>query len=261
VLEGASSYWPLSVRAIYYRLLGTGRYPKGKGLAARVSEHVSNARRAGLIPWEAVFDSSEERARAGGWDSAQSWLDAVRRQAGELRLNRQAGQPQHILVWCEARGMVPMLSGVANKYGVDVLSSSGYDSTSVRHHIGTWAGDLDVSLVVLHVGDLDEDGEAIFRAAAEDVSAWAGAYGGRVEFSRLAVTRQQVIEMGLPGDPDRVDNVQAEAIPPETMATTLTDAIHARLDLTVYTDLLAEEQLERRRAVAAIRSTGPGPRA
>jgi hypothetical protein len=48
ILDENRAYWPLTIRAVYYRLLGTGRYGKGPGLADRVSEHVGNARRAGV---------------------------------------------------------------------------------------------------------------------------------------------------------------------------------------------------------------------
>jgi predicted Zn-dependent protease with MMP-like domain len=91
-----------------------------------------------------------------------------------------------------------MLSGVASEFGVDVMSTSGYDSTSIRHHIGTWAGRLPVPLVVLHVGDLDPDGVKIYQALMEDVTAWAEHENGVAEFVRLAVTSEQVASMAFP---------------------------------------------------------------
>ncbi len=47
VLEESLGLLAPSVRAIYYRLLGTGRYAKSRGLAGRLSEQIGNARRAG----------------------------------------------------------------------------------------------------------------------------------------------------------------------------------------------------------------------
>jgi hypothetical protein len=251
LLDEFRDYWPLSVRTVYYRLLGTGKYPKGAGLASRVSEHVSNARRAGVIPWEAISDSSAERLGPRSWSDDREWLEEAHSWAEDFRLDRQDEQPQRLLVWCEAKGMAPMLSSVVDEYGIDV-SGSGYDSTTIRHEVGesTWA--LDVPLVVLHVGDLDPDGRAIYHAAAEDVIAWAEAGGGEAEFLRLAVTPQQVAALDLPDDPTHAGWVQAEAIAPDEMAAILREAITSRLDEDLYADMLANEHEQRTRLLARL---------
>ena len=181
ILEENRDYWPLTVRAVYYRLLGRGDYPKSKGLASRVSEHVSNARRAGLIEWRAISDQNETRRGPVPWEGdADEYADLLRRSAANVEIDQQEGQPVRILVWTEAAGMVPMLANaVGDRYGVDVISTSGYDSTTVRHNIGVEIARDSVPWVILHIGDHDPDGRAIFRAMAEDVEAWADAGGGR----------------------------------------------------------------------------------
>jgi len=252
ILDEFRDYWPLSVRAVYYRLLGTGRYAKGAGLADRVSEHVSNARRAGVIEWEAIADSTAERLGSRSWSDERDWLDDARSWAEGFRLDRQDGQQQRLLVWCEAKGMAPMLSGAADEYGIDVLSGSGYDSTTIRHEVGESTWELDVPLVVLHVGDLDPDGRAIYHAAAEDVIAWAEAGGGEAEFVRLAVTPEQVAALDLPDDPTHAGWVQAEAIAPDQMTALVREAIAARLDEDVFASMSAEEKRQRSRLLAAL---------
>jgi hypothetical protein len=252
ILDEFRDYWPLSVRAVYYRLLGTGRYAKGARLADRVSEHVSNARRAGVIEWEAIADSTAERLGSRSWSDERDWLDDARSWAEDFRLDRQDGQQQRLLVWCEAKGMAPMLSGAADEYGIDVLSGSGYDSTTIRHEVGESTWELDVPLVVLHVGDLDPDGRAIYHAAAEDVIAWAEAGGGEAEFVRLAVTPEQVAALDLPDDPTHAGWVQAEAIAPDQMTALVREAIAARLDEDVFASMSAEEKRQRSRLLAAL---------
>jgi len=246
VLAEVRPYWPVTVRAVYYRLLGTGKYAKGRALADRVSDHLSNARRAGEIPWNAIMDQNESWGpMPTAWDDADDYVDTVRRDATKIRVDRQAGQPVRLMVWAEARGMVQLLSSVAGDYGVQVLSTSGYDSTTIRHKIGVSTAYDGRRLVVLHVGDHDRDGRLIFRAAAEDVEAWALSVGGYVEFVRLAVTPEQIVEYALPDDPDHPGNVQVEAIPPEIMTSILRYAIEDNLDLDVYDEQVAREQAMR----------------
>jgi hypothetical protein len=252
ILDANRDYWPLSIRAVYYRLLGTGRYAKDPKLAKKISEHVGNARRAGIIPWDAIHDSSMERIESPSWRDDRDWLDAARRAADAFRTDRQEGQPQRLLVWCEAKGMAAMLASVADEFGITVLSGSGFDSVTVRHEVGVSTWEEIVPLVVLHVGDLDPHGEAIYRACAEDVIAWADAGGGEAEFVRLAVTREQVKTLDLPDDPDHPGAVQAEAIPPATMSEILRDAITSRLDEAALSVTLTKENAFRSRLVGKL---------
>jgi hypothetical protein len=262
ILATYRPYWPLSIRAIYYALLGLkdpetdqAKYAKSRNFASRVSEHVGNARRAGLpkehplhIPWDAISDANLLRAGTTHWRSEWEWLSAIRRTARTARLiDLQKGQKPHLLVWCEARGMVDRLSTVADEYGVDVISTSGYDSTTVRHDEGL--ATPPEGLLVLHVGDLDDDGRKIFTAAKEDVEAWADSVEREASFERLAVTEQQVADLELPDDPEKAGNVQAEAIPPDVMARILREAIETRINEDVLNANRAENQRRRDRMV------------
>jgi hypothetical protein len=132
------------------------------------------------------------------------------------------------------------------------LTPCGYDSVTLRHDVGVSTWEHPQPLVVLHVGDLDPHGQAIYQAAAEDVRAWAGAGGGQVSFVRLAVTPAQVDELALPDDPTHPGSVQAEAIPPATMTELLREAIEDRLDREAFAGLSAHESELRSRLVARL---------
>lgn len=56
VLDEYQSYWPLTCRQIYYRLIGAHGYPKTEDFYARLCEHLANARRARVIPFDAIRD-------------------------------------------------------------------------------------------------------------------------------------------------------------------------------------------------------------
>lgn len=239
ILNENRAYWPLTVRAVYYRLLGRG-YPKSAGLASRVSEHVSNARRAGWISWAAISDQNETRRGPVPWEGdADEYADLLRRAAANVEIDHQEGQPVRVLVWTEAAGMVPMLANaVGDRFGVDVLSTSGYDSTTVRYKIGMEIATSDVPWVIFHIGDYDEHGLMIYNAMAEDVTEWALSGGGEVEVIRLAVTPDQIADMDLPDDPTKPGSVQAEAIPPDVLVALLVEAIEGQRDEQAERDML-----------------------
>jgi hypothetical protein len=173
---------------------------------------------------------------------------------------RLAGQPQWVEVWCEAAGMAPQLSRAVGGYGVSVYSSGGFDSLTVKYEAARRMAARDVPTVVLHVGDFDPSGVALFQAAAEDVEAFVGWDG--VAFKRAAVTPDQIIRYGLPTAPAKSTDkrsawtngsgtVQAEALPPDVLAREVRQAVEAELDMTAF-EAASEVEAANREAIEGI---------
>lgn len=243
VLNEYRAHLPLTIRQTFYRLVATRGFPKTETAYARLCEAANRARRAGLIPFEAIRDDGAARYDAPAWADADAFLSDMRADAQRFRLDRQDGQPVRLWVLCEAGGMAPMLARVAGCYGVPVLTSGGFDSVTAKHDLAQemahWLGQGTQRAEVLHLGDLDPSGEHLFASLAEDVGAMAEALcGAAPRFTRLAVTREQAAALGLPTAPPKPtdrrrfegDTVQAEAIDPETLSGILRDAIEARRD-------------------------------
>jgi hypothetical protein len=56
VLEEYRAHWPLTVRQVYYRLIGAHGYEKTEDFYKKLGNHMANARRARVIPFEAIRD-------------------------------------------------------------------------------------------------------------------------------------------------------------------------------------------------------------
>jgi hypothetical protein len=186
-----------------------------------------------------------------GWDNDADLIATWRRGVEDFRLNRQQGQPHHRLVMVEAAGMKPMIEAITRDYSIPVIPSGRFDSLTVKHDLAEALGDYD-AVEILHIGDHDPSGVHVFSSAAEDISALASGLGHDtdIRFTRLAVTREQVAELGLPTAPpkekdkrsfDGNETTQAEAIPPDVLAQIITDAINERLDHEAYASVLARE--------------------
>lgn len=165
-------------------------------------------------------------------------------------------------MWVEAGGMVPQAARVAHPYGVPVQSCGGFDSVTAKHKAAMRIAHDRRPCNVLHIGDHDPSGIALFNAAAEDVVAFvAGLGGGHVEFVRVAVNPDQAEVHDLPGSaPKATDQrggfagltYQAEALDPADLARYLRQAIEQHTDLTLHADVLEAERRERDELVATV---------
>ena len=248
VLEEYAAYLPLTVRQIFYRLVGMHDYTKTESAYKRLCVTTSRARRAQLIPMAHIRDDGGIVNKPSYWTSPEDFLAAVQRQASQLKLDRQAGQPTRLVIMCEAAGMAPQLARVAHPYGITVMASGGFDSLTSKYEFASNCAD---DTEVLHIGDHDPSGVHIFSALAEDITAFAEAeLDSDVTFTRLAVTPAQMKRYRLPTAPPKATDrraftgqtCQAEALPPDVLAQIVEAAILERLDEPQYKRVLRDEK-------------------
>lgn len=255
VLEEYADHLPLTVRQIFYRLVGAHDYPKSEQAYKRLCRTLNYARRAGRVPMEAIRDDGGTILAPVTYDGVEDFLAVVRSSAENMRLDRTAGQPTRLVVMCEAAGMAPQLERVAEPYGITVMSSGGFDSVTDKYKFASeLAADDTRPTEVLHIGDHDPSGAHMFLALAEDVTAFTRALGGEVDFTRLAVTPEQIAAYDLPTAPPKITDrrafsgqtCQAEALAPNDLAEILRDAIDERLNERAYKRALRVERRARR---------------
>jgi hypothetical protein len=259
VFEEYADYRPLTVRQVFYRLVGRGVIAKTD--LKRVYHVVWRGRRSRLIPFDWVRDDGIVVESGGGYASATQRIAELRREAARrFLIDRQTDQDQFLELWVEAAGMVPQIKRVAREYAIPVYSGGGFVSIT-----GTWQTaqrvvDRKVDTVLLQIGDLDPHGVALMTAFSEDVEAFAEEDGfNRVEAERIVLKPEQVEAHDLPGERvaprtplDRAWIAergpwrwQAEALPPDVLATEVEAAIRAYFDLDVYQQRLEYEKREK----------------
>ena len=273
VLDEYGDHWPLSDRQIFYRLLGP-RYPKTDAFYTRLCEHIANARRGRIIPFEAIRDDGISTMSPEHFTDEDDFFDTISAMARGYKRDKLAHQRVHLEVWCEAAGMIPQLARVASPFSVPVYSCSGFDSLSAKYGLAQRICDIGKPTIILHLGDFDPDGESIFNAIAEDVRAfvlcdrrWATV---DVEFVRVALTVYQVRAYDLPTLPPKATSsrtkawrhdgtCQLEALPPDVLAEILTDEIEDQLDSgQLDADRVLERQERQRIAYALAAPSGNG---
>lgn len=237
--------WPLLVRRVLYVAHERGLYPdKAKGSYDAAGNVLGRARRAGLLPWEAVADTTE-RVYTEPYRDPADFRDAVRELAGAYRLDRQQGQPQYLIAWSEHRGLKETLAGVAGDYGVPFIPAGGYDATAVRHAEAQAAVRRGVPTVVLHLSDLDRHGEQITSVLRRDLAGLYRDLGGQLaapEVVKIALTAEQARQVY----PDWAgEDVQVDAMPTPRLQGILRDAITGRMDQDALAAVREREAAER----------------
>lgn len=269
VLNEYEDYLPLTVRQIFYRLVGAHGYDKTELAYSRLSEHLVRARRARLIPFDNIRDDGISVMQSRWFDSEADFWDDVARNARVYRRDRQAGQGHYVELWCEAAGMMPQLARVAAEYSVPVFSSGGFVSLSAVRHIVNRVTDRDVPTVLLHVGDFDPSGESIFDAMTQDAAAFLredsmlpGVH--HLVAERVALTQSQVDAYNLPTAPPKATDsrsarwegqtCQLEALAPDQLAGVVRDAIEYWMDAETLEWHGREEERERTALLRALPS-------
>jgi hypothetical protein len=247
VLQEYEQYLPLTIRQIFYRLVTRDVIDKTEKGYASLCEKLNRARRAQLVAFESIRDDGLVVQRGHDFDDLEDARDYLQRLAASARFDLQTGQDRRLVVWCEAQGMVPQLVKVAERYGVSVISSGGFDSVTAKHDMACKLGDDPHE--VLHLGDFDPSGVHICSSLAEDLEAFADGLGlYAAEMTRLAVTPAQISALRLPTAPPKVTDrrsfeaagtVQCEAIPPDELARILEHAITERIDMDVFQHAVA----------------------
>lgn len=262
VLVEYQEYLPLTVRQVFYRLVGAYSYEKTELAYARLCEHLNRARRARLIDMDAIRDDGTAVQRAPGFTGPAGFWAAVRATAERYGHRLDDGQPLAVEVWVEAAGMLPQVARVAHDYGADVYSAGGFDSVTEKYAAAVRIADRWRSTTVLHVGDFDPSGLSILDSVAEDVAAFVADLGGHIPtFARLAVTPEQIAHYRLPTAPQKptdrrgermAETVQAEALTPDQLASELRTALEQVTDLAALAHAEALGRSERRQILDAL---------
>ena len=268
VLEEYRSYLPMTVRQVFYRLVGLG-YPKSESFYDKVQDACNRGRRAGRISFSAIRDDGV--SRLGGEGFTYENPDEFYRDHEELtnyyRRSLHADQPAYVAVLCEASGMVPMVQSAVRSLRVPVASSSGFDSLTVKHDLFSAAVDryeeFGQHTILLHLGDHDPSGVSVYESMADDLDAFCrdDDLDKLIEVRRVALKPTQIRRLNITTTPDEIKPTdsrskafierglepaaQLEAIPPDTLSEIVRLGVEDALDMDALGESRGRERNER----------------
>jgi hypothetical protein len=266
VLDEYEDYLPLTVRQVFYRLVGKG-YTKSEAFYESIQQKCVRARRSGRIPFAAIRDDGVSEAGGDdyGYDSPQAYYEDYEELYNAYSRSWHDDQPAFVKVLCEAAGMVPMIERAVDDYRVPVASCGGFDSLTAKHDLFTDAlrryQDHGQHTILLHLGDHDPSGWWMHKSMAEDLAAFArdhrDAPADLIELRRTALTPDQIRELDVTTQIGAIKDeghgkaflaeglapaAQLEALPPNELTALTRLAVQSALDLD---QLRASQERER----------------
>jgi hypothetical protein len=273
VINSLHKYWPVSIRQIHYRLLNAPPLKQTPKRSTKGAEHyryrnddssydslvdlLTPARYCGQVPMTCIDDPTRPQKTHGGWDSVSEF---VRSEIDDFLIgyhrDRQHDQARHIEVFGEKNTLQRMLERACNQYYVPFSIGRGFCSIPVWRDMANrfrQSGKERMTLII--VSDYDPEGLGL----ADDAIRSLGLHDVPVDGHRIAVTREQIDELGLAEDfnpakesssrynafVERTGDTrtwEVEALPPDYLVDQIKAAIEANMDLEVYERVCEQER-------------------
>src|SRR5439155_7534672 len=125
ILDGEE--FAITVRHLFYRLVGLEAIPKTEKAYRGLVHHLSNWRRNHEIPWNAFADSTRWHIRNPTFDGI---ADALQRTRETYRRDLWSNQPCYVELWIEKDAVASIVADIADEFGVPVFVCRGFANLS-----------------------------------------------------------------------------------------------------------------------------------
>ena len=271
VIREHEEFWPLSVRQIHYRLLGStaplrhaskpgSTYINDKKSYQSLCDLLARGRIEGLVPWQAIDDETRPEMLNNHYrNTGQFYEHGIRDFLRGYQRNRQQSQPHHIEIIAEKLTVKTILELVAEEYSIPLTISRGMSGPTVKKKIADrYRRSKKQNLILLVVADLDPAGDAIAQDIRDAFERDFGIQSSRIEVYKVALNIDQVNEMDLEPSMEAkessptydafveryriTDAYELEALEPADLQQILEDAIEEVMAMDAYWAELEEEK-------------------
>jgi len=229
---------PLTVRQVFYRLLGKRIVKRTEKAHDRVQRTISEMHYTGMLDWDGIVDPSRRTQKHPEFADVP---DALQTLAKEYRTDWWAEQSQRVEIWSEKETIAEFLRPVADKWHVRVLLNRGYGSDAAMRDAAERMNAFEKQTFILYVGDHDPAGLLMIDSTSEKLTAFSPqAY----DLVHIALTQKQVQQYSLPptrvkrSEPGRKQYVsrhgrrcwELDALDPKVLTAIVEEAITAHID-------------------------------
>lgn len=255
--EYMESGYSLTIRQVYYQLVSRDIIPNKQSEYGKISALVTDARRAGLIDWNAIEDRTRYIRRRNHYTSPG---EAVRDSAYMYGTDLWSDQEHYVEVWVEKDALIGIVQQAAARYDVTSFSCRGYTSDSAIYSAAQRIRaqiDAGKKPVILHLGDHDCSGVDMSRDILERLELFARK-PGMIDLHRIALNMDQIQTFKPPVNPAKesdsryaayvsrygVNSWELDALPPEVLTQIIEDNILKHMNVYRFIDAKRKEEAE-----------------
>jgi len=252
VLEELSDYIPLTLRQIYYQLVGKGFIDNNKSQYTMLSILLKWARICGYIKWKDIEDRTRVFHNGMGWDDKRDFVEQeVSSFLSGYRRDLMQSQEKYIEVWIEKDALSSIFKRITFRYGVSTVVCRGFSSVSFLNDFKSRLSNYeDKTPLMLYFGDFDPSGvemlESIKTTLQDELRV------EEIEFKRIALTKEDIFNYKLPHNPDALKKtdtrakkhveaygelaVELDALRPDILEEKIKEAIEAELNVDAFNE-------------------------
>lgn len=196
IAEYQSRGFTLTVRQLYYQFVARDWIKNTPQNYERVASVVDDARKAGLIDWNAIEDRTRFLRGFDHYDDPQAFLNSY---VEDYKENVWRDQDYHVEVWIEKDALLGVVEGACNDLRVNYFACRGYPSSSELYKAGKRLRryrDSGKWPIVFYLGDHDPSG--LQMVLNSDSALQTYGRNNDVEVKALALTRDQIDEYAPP---------------------------------------------------------------
>ena len=248
---------PQSVRHVFYCMTDprlAEAVEKSEHGYNQVQHQLKIMRQDGTIPYGWITDATRRGFHVNTFDDAADFLTRVK---GLYRGDLWRHADHYVEVWTESRSLAAVIENLCDELAVSLYPSGGFTSLTLAYQAAEYINEVvahrDVPAEIIYIGDYDPAGVLIDRDVESKLR---GHLHQHIElnFHRLAITPEQIIEYDLPTKPrkpgekrrpDIKETVEGEAMKPNDLRRLLRDKIESFLPAGEMAVVKAAEQSER----------------
>lgn len=196
----------LTLRQLFYQLVSKNEIPNKDNEYKNLSNLLSDARMAGIIPWGAIVDRTREPHKPYCENDIS---DSLWRTYRQYKLNRMRNQDVHLEVMIEKMALYEIVTDVTDVYSIIVSGNKGNTSDTMLHDCSKRliaAYKEGKPTVILYIGDHDPSGKMMVDNIRERLSILQVP---EFEFRLIALSQQQALENDLPPNPIKKTDTNA----------------------------------------------------
>jgi hypothetical protein len=255
LISYAAKHGPVTVRGLYYQaeIAAIPGIDKSNAAYDRVQRQVLKLRRAGRMPYKHIADATRWMRKPRSYDSISEALTDC---AYFYRRNLWKDAADYIEVWVEKDAIAGVIYPVTAENDVPLMVARGFCSETFAFEAVDQRGGDRRPYYVYYLGDFDRAGRDAARSLRKKLEQFAAEKGIKVHFSELAVTPEQIEQLGLPTrEPKRTSAVdkawpydfacEVDALPPDILRGIVREAIERHLPVHQLRILKIAEESEK----------------